>query len=820
MICRGLNQKAAVRRAMGWPFLWLALILAAPTPAQPAAPAQEAASPIPTTEIATRAAEVAALLANVDAVSAPSPESLEIERSLPERSKRIQAGWDATIQRLAGEPSAPQLEDMTIAWRGVRVEFRTWADQLAGEGTRLQQELQHLSDLREAWAKSSKEAQSAKAPPEVAREIEGILSTISAAQARVNARLASLLVLQYEVALEIRRCDQVLSRIAQAKSDLVSHLGTQDALPIWSPTLWVGVQREAAAGLQTAGRRWRNELLGVARNQWRGLGLQAVLFMALLVLLVRARGRARSWILPEAGIAAAARMPERPASAALVLTLLATPWIYPSYALAVFRTAKLVGIIPALRLVTPLVSRAQARRLYGFGVVIAADALRPLLATAPDFDHALFLAEMLGASLLLGRILVVERRASPASETDGVTGRHTGRLLIVFILWLAFAFSLLLGAAGYMQLARLIGDGALESTYAALAILIGVWVLLVLFAYALWARPLGLLESVQRNRAFLERRAGQVLRGVGGAAWVLISLRPLTLFSAPAGLVRAALGAGFAWGSIRITVGDVLLFVVTVWVAFALAAIVRAVLQVDVLPRVRLAEGVPLALANLAQYAIVLAGFILGLAALGVDLTKVTILVGAFGVGVGFGLQTLVGNFASGLILLFERPIREGDSVQVGDVQGQVRHIGIRATVVRTGRGANVFVPNAHLLTEKITNWTYTDRTLRIDLPVSVAYDSDPRRVMELLCRVAGSHADVLRDPAPAAVCLGFGASGLAFELRVWTSRSERADAIRSELAEATCAALTEAKIPFPQREVWLRLTGDADQGAWRPPST
>ena len=91
---------------------------------------------------------------------------------------------------------------------------------------------------------------------------------------------------------------------------------------------------------------------------------------------------------------------------------------------------------------------------------------------------------------------------------------------------------------------------------------------------------------------------------------------------------------------------------------------------------------------------------------------------------------------------------------------------------------------------------------------------------MELLCRVAGSHADVLRDPAPAAVCLGFGASGLAFELRVWTSRSERADAIRSELAEATCAALTEAKIPFPQREVWLRLTGDADQGAWRPPST
>ncbi len=233
-----------------------------------------------------------------------------------------------------------------------------------------------------------------------------------------------------------------------------------------------------------------------------------------------------------------------------------------------------------------------------------------------------------GRACSWARILVVERRASPASETDGVTGRHTGRLLIVFILWLAFAFSLLLGAAGYMQLARLIGDGALESTYAALAILIGVWVLLVLFAYALWARPLGLLESVQRNRAFLERRAGQVLRGVGGAAWVLISLRPLTLFSAPAGLVRAALGAGFAWGSIRITVGDV-----PALRGDGMGGICPGrdrpggPASGRLLPRVRLAEGVPLALANLAQYAIVLAGFILGLAALGVDLTKVTILV-------------------------------------------------------------------------------------------------------------------------------------------------------------------------------------------------
>jgi len=807
------------RHVLGYALLWQVLTLPFPALAQQTAPEPAATSPIPAAEIATQSSEVTALLANVEALSAPSPQILAIERALPERSKRLQAGWESTLRRLAGGPSAPELEDMTIAWRGVRAELDAWADRLATQGGRLQQELKHLSALHDAWAMSSKEVQGVKAPPQVLQEINGILTAIAAAQARVNARLASLLVLQYQVALEIRRCDQVLSQIAQAKTDLVGRLTTPDAPPIWSPALWVGAKNQFVPGLQAVASRWRRDLTIVFRNQSKGIALQLLLFVVLLVPLVRARARAHDWILPDTGIAVAARMLERPASAALVLTLLATPWIYPSYALALSRMAKLVGIIPALRLLAPLVSRAQARRLYGFGVIIVGEALRPLFSTVRDFDHVVLLAEMLGGSLLLGMTLLAERRGRLANRTAHAAGQTRGRDIFVSILCFIFVLAFLVGAAGYMQLARLIGDAALESTYAAMAILIDVWVLQVLFAFALWARPLGGLESVRQNRGYLERRAGQILRGIGGAVWVLSSLQPLEVFGAPTGVARAVLGAEIAWGAIRITVGDVLVFGVTVWAAFTLAAIVRAVLEADVFPHVRLVEGVPVALGNLTRYAIVLTGFILGLAALGVDLTKVTILVGAFGVGVGIGLQTLVANFAAGLILLFERPIREGDAVQVGDIQGQVRHIGIRASTVRTGRGADVFVPNAQLLTEKITNWTYTDRTLRIDLPVSIAFDIDPSRVIELLRRVAASHPDVLREPAPAAFCLGFAASGLGFELRVWTGRFERSDAIRSELAEAVCAALIEAKIPFPQREVWLRMAGESAGGAHRLPS-
>ena len=124
----------------------------------------------------------------------------------------------------------------------------------------------------------------------------------------------------------------------------------------------------------------------------------------------------------------------------------------------------------------------------------------------------------------------------------------------------------------------------------------------------------------------------------------------------------------------------------------------------------------PYALSRVLTYVLITFGFLLGLGVLGLDLTKVTILVGAFGVGIGFGLQSVVNNFVSGLILLFERPIHVGDVIHLGDLSGEVRRIGIRASVVRTWQGAEVIVPNAQLITERVTNWTLSDRRRRIDL--------------------------------------------------------------------------------------------------------
>src|SRR5262249_50249183 len=139
-------------------------------------------------------------------------------------------------------------------------------------------------------------------------------------------------------------------------------------------------------------------------------------------------------------------------------------------------------------------------------------------------------------------------------------------------------------------------------------------------------------------------------------------------------------------------------------------------------------------------------------------------------------LQSVINNFVSGLILLFERPIQVGDAVQVGSIQGRVRRIGIRASIVSTGQGAEIIVPNAQLISEEVTNWTRSDQLRRVDVQVGISYGTAQKKVMELLESVARAHPQVRQNPPPVALFMGYGDSSINFELRAWT---EYADWVR-----------------------------------------
>jgi len=263
-----------------------------------------------------------------------------------------------------------------------------------------------------------------------------------------------------------------------------------------------------------------------------------------------------------------------------------------------------------------------------------------------------------------------------------------------------------------------------------------------------------------------------------------------------------------ATGDTRITLWSVLYVVVFVVVLFWLAGWLQRWLARGPLKRTSLDAGSRQAVATITRYVLLLVGFLVLLQTAGIDLTTFNVLAGAIGIGVGFGLQNVVSNFISGLIIMFERPIKIGDRIVVDQVEGEVIEIGARATTVLTNDNIAILVPNSKFITENVVNWQYNDNNVRFRVPVSVAYGSDAATVEKLLLEVAQENKDVLEDPLPAVRLLEFGDNGLGFELRAWSSSLvHRKGRLTSALNRAIYDKFNEAGIefPFPQRDLHVR---------------
>jgi small-conductance mechanosensitive channel len=227
---------------------------------------------------------------------------------------------------------------------------------------------------------------------------------------------------------------------------------------------------------------------------------------------------------------------------------------------------------------------------------------------------------------------------------------------------------------------------------------------------------------------------------------------------------------------------------------FALAKILRLFLDIELLPRLRLERGVAFAVSAVIRYCLISIGLLLAMAAMGIDLTKVTLLAGAIGVGVGLGLQGLVNNFVSGLILFIERPITAGDTVHVGDSDGVVQAIGVRASTIRTSQGAEVIIPNADLISKSVTNWTLNDRKRGFEIDVSVGCEAEPENVIRLLQAAAAGIEGISARPAPRAWLNVLGADRM-YRLKVWIDDVGRGTEVQGALRIAIAKKFADARV-------------------------
>ena len=263
-----------------------------------------------------------------------------------------------------------------------------------------------------------------------------------------------------------------------------------------------------------------------------------------------------------------------------------------------------------------------------------------------------------------------------------------------------------------------------------------------------------------------------------------------------------------------LTIRGLVLAALMLVLTYVAATNIGAVLDIVVLQRLELQRDITYGIKTVLRYAIAVVGLVLASNILGVSWGKAQWLVAALGVGLGFGLQEIVANFVSGLIVLGERPIRVGDVVTVADVTGTVTSIRARATVVTDFENKEIMIPNKAFITERVVNWTLSDQTTRLLIPVGVAYGTDVEQAQRVLLAAVESIADVLREPAPSAFFVGFSDSALDFEIRAFVDSFDKRLRVRHEIHVAVARALADAgiEIPFPQRDLHIRSAEGLEQ--------
>jgi len=758
---------------------------------------------IPVVEIAERATHTDSLVRSIRARLAPDDTINAIARNLPASAKQIAQLSNDTASQVAVGLTPQALDDLRRQWLLIRDQLAKWNQMLAARTTAVQRDSDGLAASEESWAQTEAVGRASDFPEALREPIRVAQASIREAQSALRTQRDSLLALLGHVSSLQTEVAEALAQIDFTEQQMRRSLLSADATPLWkfrsasahaqplTEAAWAGVVRS------------RNLTRAFVQQQSVPLILQAIVLVALIAGTLRLSRRARSADGADDVPDAIQAVVSRPISAALVLTLLLGAALHPYAPIIVATTFGVFGIVPIMRLFRGPGAPQIRLTLLLLGLLLVASTLRRLLPPFVPTGRLLLVAESSG-SIVATLVIMRSARLAQLEMADPWRRLIKGAMWTMVVL---LAIAVVGNVIGNVTLAILLTDGVLGTATSGVAFVAATRVLEAMVIQLLGSEPTQRLRSVARHQRALHRRANRVIRAAMTILWFSIVLKLFGLLRTCLDAVGSALAARLTIGAVSLSLSDILTVLLTLWVAFFIARIIRIVLEEDALPRLSLPRGVPAAISVGVNYVILLIGFVFALSAAGVDAGRVTLIAGALGVGIGFGLQNIVNNFLSGIILLFERPIQIGDIISFGAINGQVRRIGFRSSTIATFDGAEVLVPNGTLVSEHVINWTLSNDQRRIEIKVGVAYGNDPTAVIAVLEGAAKTIHDILEQPPVRALFTGFGESSLDFTLWAWTDRQDSFAAIRSELAVAVYDALQAARmeIPFPQREMRVK---------------
>ena len=779
-------------------------------PSIPTPTATPQPTPIPASDIPTLAAADAEVARKAVLSASPDAQIEEIRKSLPAVQDRIEDLRDETLNRLKMPGPASMIKDSENSWDLASDRLSRWLTDLTTRSTALDVSLRDLQDRISLWQLTQRDDSATALPDAVILEITNTIRTLTDAGDRVRSARDSVLDLQATISEQQSDVNEMLVQLQEEIDQR-----TKGVLGIDSPPLWkafgTGVDRRGALAQFKMARQehWRS-FETFAQEQAPFLLLWFLAWPVLTAFMVVMRRKAETWALQDPSLKTAVRLLSRPFSAALVLTTLLFVVVEPKAPSAWISVIGLITVVASVRLLLNLLPAPMGLAPTFVALLFV---LRQAVVLAPEGFLISRLALLalasagVGVSMWLVRVIRANPDLFPAKW-------HQVTLFGAQLTLTSFAVGTVANIVGSVDFSILLLTG---TTHALLTVFLW-WLVGILLRSMV---RVGLLTGTARRWGFAPAHSETVratlfplIHFLTVVAWLAGTLRGFLLLDPLITAIRRALDWSINVGKVSIDPGDLLIFGIIIWLSLKIATLVEFVFNVDLMPKAHLPRGVPETISRLTSYIVIAIGAVIASAAAGFDISKITIVIGALGVGIGFGLQNIVNNFVSGLILLFERPIRVGDTLEYDDTRAVVETIGMRASIVTTRDGAEIIVPNADLISQKVVNWTLSNDRRRMEIPVGVGYDTDPDQAAELMLAIANDHKDVDTNPQPTCLFTEFGDSSLNFELRAWTS-SLRYRAVASELRFEIFRKLSEAGIvfPFPQRDIHVR-TPDGSQAA------
>lgn len=418
--------------------------------------------------------------------------------------------------------------------------------------------------------------------------------------------------------------------------------------------------------------------------------------------------------------------------------------------------------------------------------------------TSPTFAGRIVYS--LSILLLIPMNQIRRDRAAHAAEK-----RNLG-LLVYFLLILQLSFGWVLIILGYYPQGRQFFLGAIDAFVLALILSVTV------FTFIDYLRILTFMinkrsKSFQIDHQIIEKKLKRIIITLAVIFFMISYLKNLNLFDELADWLVIWINEPRLLGESVFTYKNILLFVGIAFAAMYIANLINLAIETEDDTRQFKQRTTFGSVKLIVRFLIITIGFVIGIIASGIPLTQLTVLMGALGVGIGFGLQNIFNNLVSGLVIAIEKPVSVGDMIEIGTDKGWLKEIGIRASNMQTFDGAEVIVPNGELISNRVTNWTLSNKRRRLEITIGVAYNSDPHKVNQLMLNVLANHHEIMKLPEPGIFFTALGENSLDFTLNFWISDFVEGKRIRSEVLFNIFDVLKEngIQIPFPQRDLHLK---------------